>query len=52
MVIGGEYDRAWGPGRPVYGKISYMSYASTLRKFNSKGYIERVRRLARNAGAE
>jgi deoxyribodipyrimidine photo-lyase len=42
-AIGGKHDRAWGPERPVYGKIRYMSYASTSRKFNSKAYIERVK---------
>jgi len=26
----------------VYGKIRYMSYESTSRKFNSKAYIERI----------
>jgi deoxyribodipyrimidine photo-lyase len=51
-AMGGKHDRAWGPERPVYGKIRYMSHASTSRKFDSKGYIERVRLLARNGGAE
>lgn len=44
-AIGGKHDRAWGPQRPVYGKIRYMSYASTSRKFDSKAYIEKVTRL-------
>jgi deoxyribodipyrimidine photo-lyase len=39
-AIGGKHDRAWGPERPVYGKIRYMSFASTSRKFNSRAYIE------------
>jgi deoxyribodipyrimidine photo-lyase len=51
-ALSGKHDRAWGPERPVYGKIRYMSYASTSRKFDSKGYIERMRRLARNGGVE
>jgi deoxyribodipyrimidine photo-lyase len=42
-AIGGKHDRAWGPERPVYGMIRYMSYARTSRKFDSKAYIERVR---------
>ena len=46
-AIAGKHDRAWGPERPVYGKIRYMSYASTSRKFNSKAYIERVAALER-----
>jgi deoxyribodipyrimidine photo-lyase len=41
-AIGGKHDRAWGPERPIYGKIRYMSYASTSRKFDSKTYIKKV----------
>ncbi len=41
-AIGGKHDRAWGPERPVYGMVRYMSYASTSRKFNCKAYIRRV----------
>jgi deoxyribodipyrimidine photo-lyase len=44
-AIAGKHDRAWGPERPVYGKIRYMSYPSTSRKFNSKAYIEQVNAL-------
>ena len=40
-AIGGKHDRAWGPERPVYGKVRYMSLASTGRKFDSKAYITR-----------
>jgi deoxyribodipyrimidine photo-lyase len=47
-AIVGKHDRAWGPERPVYGKIRYMSYASTSRKFNSRAYIERITALERN----
>jgi deoxyribodipyrimidine photo-lyase len=47
-AIGGKHDRAWGPERPIYGKIRYMSYASTSRKFDSKAYIERVKMMALN----
>jgi deoxyribodipyrimidine photo-lyase len=46
-AIGGKHDRAWGPERPVCGKIRYMSYQSTLRKFDSKLYIRRVEALVR-----
>jgi deoxyribodipyrimidine photo-lyase len=46
-AIGGKHDRAWGPERPVYGKIRYMSYQSTSRKFDSKLYIQRVETLIR-----
>jgi deoxyribodipyrimidine photo-lyase len=48
-AIGGKHDRAWGPERPVYGTVRYMSYTSTSRKFDAKGYIEQVNRLARGA---
>jgi deoxyribodipyrimidine photo-lyase len=44
-AIAGKHDRAWGPERPVYGKIRYMSYASTSRKFNSRAYIKMVNDL-------
>ncbi len=40
-AIGGKHDRAWGPERAVYGKIRYMSYESTRRKFDSRSYIEK-----------
>ena len=40
-AIGGKHDRAWGPERPVYGKVRYMSYESTSRKFDSRSYISR-----------
>lgn len=41
-AIVGKHDRAWGPERPVYGKIRYMSYESTSRKFASSAYIESI----------
>ena len=40
-AILGKFDRAWGE-RPVFGKIRYMSGASTGRKFNSKKYIQQM----------
>jgi deoxyribodipyrimidine photo-lyase len=40
-AILGKFDRAWGE-RPVFGKIRYMSGASTGKKFNSKRYIEQM----------
>lgn len=46
-AIAGKHDRAWGPVRAVYGKIRYMSFHSTSRKFDSKAYITRVNALAR-----
>ena len=37
----GRYDRPWGPERPIFGKIRYMSSANTARKFRVAGYIAR-----------
>lgn len=37
----GRYDRAWGPERPVYGKIRYMSSDNTARKVRVKDYVKR-----------
>jgi deoxyribodipyrimidine photo-lyase len=43
-AVVGKFDRAWNE-RPVFGKIRYMSGASTGRKFDSKRYIRQVREL-------
>jgi len=43
-AIVGKHDRAWSE-RPVYGKVRYMSLASTGRKFDSKRYIEQIAQL-------
>jgi deoxyribodipyrimidine photo-lyase len=37
----GRYDRAWGPERPIFGKIRYMSSKNTARKVRVKRYIEK-----------
>ncbi len=37
----GRYDRAWGPERPVFGKIRYMSSENTARKLSVKGFLEK-----------
>lgn len=37
----GRFDRAWGPERPIFGKIRYMSSANTMRKLKLKGYLQR-----------
>jgi deoxyribodipyrimidine photo-lyase len=44
-AIVGKHDRPWFE-RPVFGKVRYMSLASTSRKFDSKRYIEQMRALA------
>jgi len=43
-AIVGKFDRAWG-NRPVFGKIRYMSGASTGKKFDSKKYIREMQAL-------
>ena len=35
----GRYDRAWGPERPIYGKIRYMSSDNTKKKIRMKRYL-------------
>jgi len=39
----GRYDRAWGPERPVFGKVRYMSSDNTRRKYAVDRYIARYR---------
>jgi deoxyribodipyrimidine photo-lyase len=36
----GRYDRAWGPERPIFGKIRYMTSENTARKVRVKQYIQ------------
>lgn len=35
----GRFDRAWGPERPIFGKIRYMTSDSTRRKLRLKQYL-------------
>ncbi len=51
-AIGGKHDRAWGPERAVYGKVRFMSYQSTSRKFDSKAYIRHIQAQVRKGGQE
>lgn len=37
----GRYDRPWGPERPIYGKIRYMTSENTARKVNVKDYLRK-----------
>jgi deoxyribodipyrimidine photo-lyase len=37
----GRYDRPWGPERPVFGTIRYMTSDSTKRKLRLKSYLAR-----------
>lgn len=36
----GLFDRPWGPVRPIFGTIRYMSSASTVRKLRMKAYLK------------
>ena len=35
----GRYDRPWGPERPVFGKVRYMSSKNTARKLRLSDYL-------------
>ena len=37
----GRYDRAWGPERPIFGKLRYMTSENTARKVRVKEYVAR-----------
>lgn len=37
----GRYDRPWGPERPVFGKVRYMSCDNTHRKLRVSQYIDK-----------
>lgn len=37
----GRYDRPWGPERPIFGLVRYMSSESALKKLRMKRYLER-----------
>jgi deoxyribodipyrimidine photo-lyase len=37
----GRYDRPWGPERPIFGQIRYMSSANTARKVSVKKYVQK-----------
>lgn len=45
-AIVGKHDRPWFE-RPIFGKIRYMSFNSTSKKFDSKSYIQQVEALSR-----
>jgi deoxyribodipyrimidine photo-lyase len=36
----GRFDRAWGPERPIFGKIRYMTSQSTARKLRLRRYLQ------------
>ena len=37
----GRYDRPWGPERPIFGSVRYMSSENTARKLSVKSYLAR-----------
>lgn len=37
----GRFDRAWGPERPIYGTVRYMTSENTARKMSVRGYLRR-----------
>lgn len=37
----GRYDRAWGPERPIFGKVRYMTSENTRRKLRLREYLAR-----------
>ena len=44
-AIVGKHDRPWFE-RPIFGKIRYMSFNSTRKKFDSKSYMRRIDEIA------
>lgn len=47
----GRYDRAWGPVRPIFGKIRYMTSDSTRRKLKLDKYLAKYGDKAAAAAA-
>jgi deoxyribodipyrimidine photo-lyase len=43
--IFGLHDRAWGPVRPIFGKIRYMNAAGLERKFDIDAYVKKISEL-------
>jgi deoxyribodipyrimidine photo-lyase len=37
----GRYDRAWGPERPIFGKIRYMTSENTAKKLKLTNYLQK-----------
>jgi deoxyribodipyrimidine photo-lyase len=37
----GRYDRPWGPERPIFGTVRYMSSENAARKLKLKGYLKK-----------
>ena len=39
MWVLGRFDRAWGPERPIFGKVRYMTSDNTARKYSVRSYV-------------
>jgi deoxyribodipyrimidine photo-lyase len=39
----GRYDRAWGPERPIFGKVRYMTSENTARKLRVRAYLDKFK---------
>jgi len=39
----GRYDRPWGPERPIFGKVRYMTSDNTARKLRVRRYLDKYR---------
>ncbi len=39
----GRYDRPWGPERPIFGKVRYMSSQSTRQKIRVANFMQKYR---------
>ena len=37
----GRYDRPWGPERPIFGTVRYMTSANTARKLETRQFVAR-----------
>lgn len=37
----GRYDRPWGPERPIFGTVRFMSSENTARKIRVKNYVKK-----------
>jgi deoxyribodipyrimidine photo-lyase len=42
----GRFDRPWGPERPIFGTVRYMTSRNAARKLRVKAYLERYRERA------
>ncbi len=47
----GRYDRPWGPERPIFGTVRYMSSENTERKLDIQEYLRKYAPIQRNPKA-